>query len=314
MASLPELQARFAAALLADAGALRPEVVGEAGRTASPVTHDVGAMLPRLTGDAGPALSKVTGNAGMMPREATGGATSLLSDVIADGVAPEARLRIYRNNSRAMFEGALERTYPVLRRRVGEDYFRQLAHGYRERHPSRSGDLHWVGRDFPAYVSETLGDSEYAWLAELAALEWVCECALVATYRAPLGIEALTGLDPDALGDARLKLQDSLHCVASSFPVLDVWRANQPEAAGEAVDLALGGQCVLVSCGDEGLELREVPPPVLEFVRLLQQGVTLGEAVDGSALAPDELPRALGTLFEAGSVTGCPGTAREDGA
>ena len=72
MASLPELQARFAAALLADAGALRPEVVGEAGRTASPVTHDVGAMLPRLTGDAGPALSKVTGNAGMMPREATG--------------------------------------------------------------------------------------------------------------------------------------------------------------------------------------------------------------------------------------------------
>jgi hypothetical protein len=263
MASLPEIQARFAAALRRDVSAMRPDV-----------NDDV---------------------------------SPLLTDVIADGIDPEARLRIYRNNARAMFEGALERTYPVLRRRVGEDYFRQLARWYRERHPSRSGDLHWVGRDFPQFVATTLGDSEYAWLAELAALEWACEYALVAVSRPPLGVEALSGFDPDALGDMRLELQDSLRCVASSVPMFDVWRANQPAADGEAVDLARGGQCVLVSCGDEGLDLREVTPAVLTFVRLLQTGATLGEAVDSAALAPDDLPRALGVLFDAGLVTGCSG-------
>jgi hypothetical protein len=274
MASLPEIQARFAAVLRGDAGAMLPEVVG-----------NVGSIRPDTVGDAG----------------------SILSEVLADGVAPEARLRIYRHNARAMFEGALERTYPVLRRRVGEDYFRQLARGYRERHPSRSGDLHWVGREFPEFVAATLGDSEYAWLTDLAELEWACECALVAASQPPLGVEALASLDPDALGDTRLELQDSLHCVGSSFPVLDVWRANQPEAAGEAVDLARGGQYVLVHCTEDGLDLREVSPAALEFVRLLQQGVTLGEAFDRSALAPDELPHALGVLFETGLVTGLSG-------
>jgi hypothetical protein len=289
MASLPEIQSRFAAALRGKAGP----------------------ALPATVGGAGSARTEMAGDSSAMRNEVTGDTASLLSEVIADGIDPEARLHIYRNNSRAMFEGALERTYPVLRRRVGEDYFRQLAHGYRERHPSRSGDLHWVGRDFPAYVATTLGDSEYAWLAELAQLEWACECALVAANRTSLGVEALAELNPDALGDTRLDLQDSLQCVASSFPVLDVWRANQPDAAGAAIDLARGGQCVLVSCDDQGLELCEVPPAVFEFVRVLQQGATLVEAVDGSALSPDDLPRALGVLFEAGLVTGCPGTSGE---
>jgi len=64
----------------------------------------------------------------------------------ADGIAAEARLQVYRNNSRALFEQALRLTFPVVLRRVGDDYFRQLAHFHRAAHPSRSGDLHDVGR------------------------------------------------------------------------------------------------------------------------------------------------------------------------
>ena len=76
----------------------------------------------------------------------------------ADGneVSPESRLRVYRNNSRALFEQALQLTYPALCRRVGTDYFRQLVHHYREAHPSRSGDLHDVGRSFPGFLAAHL--------------------------------------------------------------------------------------------------------------------------------------------------------------
>ena len=42
-----------------------------------------------------------------------------------------SRLGVYRNNARHFFRTALERTYPVVRHRVGDEYFRQLAHVYR---------------------------------------------------------------------------------------------------------------------------------------------------------------------------------------
>ena len=64
---------------------------------------------------------------------------ALAAHVVDDGLEPESRVQVYDSNVRAMFEGALERTFPVLRRRVGEAHFRQLAAEYRARHPSLQG-------------------------------------------------------------------------------------------------------------------------------------------------------------------------------
>ena len=75
-------------------------------------------------------------------------AAALRDPAAACAVLPPANLAVYRNNAHSTFRAALELTYPVVRRRVGDDYFRQLCAHYRERFPSRSGDLHWAGRDF----------------------------------------------------------------------------------------------------------------------------------------------------------------------
>jgi hypothetical protein len=230
-------------------------------------------------------------------------ARDFAAELVAGGFTAHERLQVYRNNSRAMFDGALERTYAVLLRRVGADYFRQLTHGYRARHPSRSGDLHWVGRHFPEYLAEHLAGSGYEWLAELAALEWACECALVAARAPAAPVDVLAGLGADALASTCLCLQPSLHCIAATVPVLDVWQANQPGADGRPVDLARGGQCVLVSCGADGLELREVDAATLEFVRQMRDGAPLAEALERSALPLEAVAGVLGLLFGAGLVT-----------
>jgi hypothetical protein len=244
------------------------------------------------------------GPAGTEAVAADGAGGDFAAEILAGGFTAHERLQVYRNNSRAMFDGALERTYPVLLQRVGTDFFRQLAHGYRAHHPSRSGDLHWVGRHFPVYLAEHLADSGYEWLAELAALEWACECALVASRAPAAGIEALAPLAAEALASTRLRLQPSLQCVAGTVPVLDVWLANQPGADGQPVDLARGGQCVLVSCGNDGVELRVVEAPTLEFVRQLHGGTPLGEALERADLPLDAVAGVLGLLFAAGLVTG----------
>ena len=85
------------------------------------------------------------------------------------------RLEVYRNNAWQFFLAALERTYPVTQRRVGADFFRQLAREYRAQHPSQHGDLHWIGEAFPAWLADRMTGTGYEWLADLARLEWACE-------------------------------------------------------------------------------------------------------------------------------------------
>jgi hypothetical protein len=231
-------------------------------------------------------------------------ATSLAACIVDDGLAPEARVQVYRNNVRALFEGALARTYPVLRRRVGEDYFARLADEYRQHHPSRSGDLHWTGRDFPEWIDARMGGGDYAWLADLARLEWACEEALVCQWAPAAAPDALARLRPEELASAVVSLQPGLRTVRSAFPVWSVWQANQPGSPGETVDPSLGPQQVAVVPTVDGLVLHSLPVDRCRFVEQLAAGCTLDQALDRSALPVGQLGEALAWLFGAGLVTG----------
>lgn len=215
----------------------------------------------------------------------------------SDGISATARLAVYRNNSRALFEQALERTFPVVRQRVGQDYFRQLTHFYRVAHPSRAGDLHEVGREFAGFVSSHLADSGYAWLAELATLEWAVADAGVAGDSSTTSVAALAGLSPDAVATVRLRFVPSLRRIAGTVPVPSVWRANQPGAQEAPVDLASGPEYVIVHRTGDGVQLRAVSRNEFEFIDALAGDATLDAAIEESALAIERLPGLLHWLF-----------------
>lgn len=219
-----------------------------------------------------------------------------------DAVPAAARLRVYRNNARAVFERALEATFPVVRERVGPDYFRQLAYFYRVERPATDGDLHEVGRRFAGFLRRHLADGPYEWLAELAALEWAIAEAGVAADSDLATASELGGLAPEAVAGLRFRFAPSLRCLSTRVPVLAVWRANQPGATCAAVDLGAGPQYVLVHRAAEGVQLRELPAGEFAFVAALDQGATLESAVETSGLAMDQLPGVLLTLFTDGIV------------
>ena len=223
--------------------------------------------------------------------------------IVDDGLAPARRVRVYRNNARAMFEGALERTYPVLRRQVGDEQFAALARSYRAEHPSRSGDLHWVGEQFASWLAPRVAAGDRAWLGDLARLEWACEEAMVAARLQPLAPAELGRVAPETLSEVSLALQPFVRTVSSPFPVWSAWRAGQVDGAGEPVDPALGAQHVVVTCCDTGLVLHSLPEDQFLFVAALARGASLGGAVDTSALEVEALPGMLAWLFGEGLVT-----------
>jgi hypothetical protein len=216
----------------------------------------------------------------------------------------EERFEVYRNNAWQFFQTALARTYPVLQRRVGPDYFRQLAREYREVHPSRRGDLHWVGAEFPAWLAGRLDGSGYEWLVDLARLEWACADAAVAPGAAPIDLTALAQFAPEDLPSLRLQWQASLRRVRSSFPIFSVWHANQDEAEPATVDLALGAEHCVVACTADRVVVYRLDPTDFAVLGAMTEGKALGAALDSTGADANDLARVLEWAFSAGLVTG----------
>jgi hypothetical protein len=228
-------------------------------------------------------------------------AASLRDASIACPVVPSGNLAIYRNNSEFSFRSALESGFPVLRRRVGDDYFRQLSTHYRARFPSRSGDLHWVGRHFAEFLLEHLHGGDYAWLADLARLEWSRELASIARVDLPLAADVLGRFAPNQLEHLVFTMQPSLSLLASDYPIFSVWTANQAENA-PPVDQSLGGECGMVRARIDVLEVRALEPRLFSYLSALVAGAPLADAISAAGLDQAGLVNALGFVFTEGLV------------
>ena len=211
-------------------------------------------------------------------------------------VLPRRNLSIYRNNSAHVFRSALEIGFPVVRKRVGDDYFRQLGTSYRARYPSRSGDLHWVGRHFSAFLLEHLHGTEYAWLADLARLEWSREQAGISNVEPAVTAGVLAAVAPDRLEHLIFRLQPSLALIASDFPVFTIFMANQA-ANASPVDQSVGPESGMVLLRTDGVEVRKLPPGLFSYISALAAGAPLGEAVTVAGLDQAALVHALGFVF-----------------
>jgi hypothetical protein len=230
-------------------------------------------------------------------RELQGSFAAALRDPSAHcEVVPVGNLSIYRNNSFFAHHRALELAFPVLRRRVGDDYFRQLASNYRKRFPSRSGDLHWLGGKFASFLAIHLQGSEYAWLSDLARLEWARHQTAVAVAHASVSAELLGRFAPDQLEHLVFQLQPSLQLLASDFPIFTVWKANQVDDA-PPVDQSLGPECGLIRMRIDGVEVRQLESRLFSYLSALAARAPLGQAIATAGFDQLGLVNALGFLF-----------------
>ena len=248
--------------------------------------------------DSAPDLKALQAAFGRSVRSAIANGTDLQLLASSDDTTPfGAGIDVYRNNAWQFFLTALERTYPVTQRRVGTDFFRQLARDYRAQHPSQHGDLHWIGKAFPGWLADRMAGTGYEWLADLARLEWACETSVAAAQRDPVGPESLGCFDPDVLPHLALAWQPSLQLVASPFPIWSVWQANQHENAAVPVDLAAGAEHCAVACIADRVAVYRLEAADHRLLQHLCAGMSLGDASEAAGWDAETLGRLLGRLL-----------------
>jgi hypothetical protein len=223
-------------------------------------------------------------------------AESITPWIVAGGLDPEARVRVYRNNVRIGFAKALALAFPVIERLVGAEYFEQLAREFQADHPSRCGNLHFIGAPFSGFVRRRMRGSGYEYLADVAAVEWACQEVAVAAEASPLSVRQLEAIAPEDYALLRFRTHPACRLVRTGYPVVRIWQANQPEYSGtEQIHLDANADLVLVRRMGHYLELNALPRGEFELLAALEDGMTLGEALEVAAAAQSDfdLGRAL---------------------
>lgn len=215
-------------------------------------------------------------------------AALLLDAVVGDQrLDAQRRLAIYQNNIFSNYRNALSAVYPVVRRLVGDDFFRQSADAFARAHGSTSGDLHDFGEPFAVFLADYRPARELSYLPDVAHLEWAAHRVFHAAEAPPLPIESLASVAPERLGELRFALSPAARLVASRYPIVGIWEVNQPGFAGdESVDLDQGGDWALVARRGHAIEVQRLQPGEFAMLAALDAGQPLAQAF-GAATAAD---------------------------
>lgn len=236
-----------------------------------------------------------------------GHSSELATRVHANGLDGEARLQIYRNNARISLTQALADVFPVIGRLVGEAFFAQLARAFLRAHPSRSGNLHGLGREMALFLCGLPEARALPYLADVAALEWAYHEVFHAADAVPLDVARLARIPEADQGQLRFRLHPATRFVASRYPIFAIWEANQDgsDVAG-TIDLDGGADYLMVARRGLDSFVARLAPGEFALGAEISAGATLAQACE-AALAADpatDVGEAFGRLAASGTIAG----------
>lgn len=197
---------------------------------------------------------------------------------IRDGRFDGARLvQIYRNNVFLSLTGALAAVYPVVQRLVGEGFFNYLADGFIRAHRPGSGNLHDFGTALAEFLAGFPACADHPYLADVARLEWAYHRVFHAAAP-PFDLSALSAVPPEHYAALRFNLSPAARLIASDYPLLAIWRANQPGANDATVDLDAGGTRLLVFRRALEVEFKHLDNGEYALLDAMRNGATLEQA------------------------------------
>ncbi|WP_227285075.1 DNA-binding domain-containing protein [Boseongicola sp. H5] len=209
------------------------------------------------------------------------------------------RFDVYRNNVVVSLTEALETGFPVLRKLVGDAFFKAMAGVFVRAHPPASPRLQLYGQRLPGFLASFPPVAHLPYLPDIARLELGLRQSYHAADAAPLDVG---GLDPDAMLALKPLVAPATLVVQSRYPIFAIWRANTDSTAPGP---AAGAQDILITRPGFDPAPHLLPRGGVALARLLKGRISLAEAMAATLAAEPEADiSALLSLFIAsGALT-----------
>lgn len=216
-----------------------------------------------------------------------------------DGAAAGKRFDVYRNNVAVSLSDALEAAFPVVRKLVGDEFFRAMAGVFLRKHPPKSPLMMFYGDAMPQFLGRFEPTKSIGYLPDIARIELAMRHAYHAEDATPVDPETLGALAADALMGAKLRIAPATQTVTSDFPVHAIYLANTQADAPKPV---MRAEAALITRAGFDPQIHRINATSAACIEALKKGHSLGHAM---ATADDtlDLGAVLGLLLAQGAVT-----------
>jgi hypothetical protein len=236
-------------------------------------------------------------------------AGEIAAGIMGEGIAPERRLAIYRNNVLLSLRRVLEGAFPATRRLLGSEAFAQVALAFVRAAPPDRPQLVAYGRGFPGFLERRPEAATVAYVTDVARLEWAREEAYYAADAPALSATDLAAIPIARYAELRFDPHPSLRLIRSAGPVYTLWQAAiGPSAEDSSVALSdENPEQVLIVRPGMTVITRPIAAADLVLLEELGAGLPLGEAAARAQAADGgfDLQTALALHLAGGSFAGC---------
>jgi hypothetical protein len=207
--------------------------------------------------------------------------------VLAEGIDPAARLRVYRNTFASVLTRALRLSYPAVGRLVGAGFFEGSIRAFIEEQPPRSACLDDYGAGLADFLACFAPAAPLEYLRDVAQLEWAVNRALHGPDAEPLDTARLVALTEDEQARVRFAPHPSVSLVRADYPADSIWRAvlAQDDAALAAIDPAKGPVRLLVHRAAAGVDVSRLGEGAWHLTAALFAGRPLHQALEEARFA-----------------------------
>jgi hypothetical protein len=216
------------------------------------------------------------------------------------GRPAQRRFDVYRNNVTAGLIRALEAGFPAVKSLVGQDFFQAMALEFLRAHPPKSRIMMLYGDQFADFLRGFAPAAGLGYLPDIATLEQAIRHSYHSKDATPLDPSILATLSETEFLSARLQFAPALCLISSPWPIHAIWQAALH--GGPAPVMA--AQDVLILRPNFDPEVHLLAKGTADFLRALQLGQTVGQAVARDLDAEFDLAATLGVLLAGGALIG----------
>ncbi|MCY4308500.1 MAG: DNA-binding domain-containing protein [Rhodobacteraceae bacterium] len=205
----------------------------------------------------------------------------------------DRRFSVYRNNVVASLIEGLEVSFPVIRKLVGDEFFKAMAGLYVREYPPSSPLMMFYGKEMPEFLLKFPPVQHLAYLPDVAKLEIELRESYHSGDPKPIDSKFFEDLDPEEQLKTRLEFSPATRLFYSKHPAASIWEANKKDGPAPQA----GEEYVLVVRPDFD------PYPVItnrggyHFVRHLMEGQNIGLACEKTLFHSEEFHFDLADLF-----------------
>lgn len=186
------------------------------------------------------------------------------------------RFNIYRNNRAGSLIEALQSTYPVLHKLLGDTFFRAAARQFIDTSPPTSPVLSEYGGTFGRFVQQLPGAADYPYLQDVATLEWRRLRAYHAFDQRVLTMDCLRSKSTPVLVASKLYMHSAGWLVHSTWPVGSLWDSISTDSDAR---IEMGqNESILITRPDLDVQMQILDAGSALFLRHLLSGASIAEA------------------------------------